>query len=312
MTTKVVGTLIGPTASGKTELAIELAKRVDVSLISVDSAMVYRGLDIGTAKPDQLTLTEHPHALIDVRDPEEGFSVMDFCEEADQAIHEAWEANQIPFLIGGSMMYFRAFREGLADLPSADESIRASIRKQAETEGVESVYQELLQLDPKTAQQIDPLNLRRIERSLEVFRLTGCSLVDLWQERAVKPATDRLQCELVEFIVPEIDRPELHRRIEERLRHMFESGFIKEVQALQRRENLTSSSLSMRSVGYREVWQHLENDSKGEVTQDLFQKILASTRQLARKQLTWIRQWSNLNLQPATTVSAMIEVLNAR
>ena len=304
-----MATLLGPTASGKTDLAIELAKHLNIALISVDSAMVYRGLDIGTAKPDLETRYDFPHALVDIREPEEDYSVRSFCDEADQAVRAAWRMGKIPLLVGGSMMYFRAFREGLADLPSADADIRASIHAKAEAEGVEGVYQELKRLDPKTAAQLDPVNLRRIERALEVFRLTGKSLVDLWQEKSVDGAEDRLGCQLVEFVVPEFPRAELHTRIEQRLQAMFDRGFVGEVSRLMERPQLSSTHLSMRTVGYREVWQHLADGHQG-VTHELFEKVLISTRRLARKQHTWLRQWQDEHLIPATSVDCVIEVLS--
>ena len=168
-----VATLIGPTASGKTDLALEVAQHLNVALISVDSAMVYRELNIGTAKPDAATQQAYPHALVDIRDPEDAFSVQAFCELADQAVRDAFDAGKVPLLVGGSMMYFRAFREGLASLPGADPQTRREIRELAEHEGLEAVHAELARVDPDSARRITPNNLRRMERALEVFRSNG-------------------------------------------------------------------------------------------------------------------------------------------
>lgn len=302
-------TLLGPTASGKTELALQLAERMDVSLISVDSAMVYRGLDIGTAKPDKHTLNAYPHALIDVRDPEQSFSVQTFCEEADAAVAEALSVNRLPVLVGGSMMYFRAFREGLAQLPSADQDVRREIRQFAEQSGLEAVHKELKQVDPESAKVINPNNLKRMERALEIYRLTGIPMTTLWRERAVPKASTRLDCELIECVMPDVPRLELHERIEHRLRTMFAAGFINEVQTLRNRPKLTAQSLSMRSVGYREVWSYLENGGEDEPSDALFHKVLVATRRLARKQLTWLRQWQFLNFTQVSSVAVMISRL---
>lgn len=300
---------MGPTASGKTALALALARHRDVSLISVDSAMVYRGMDIGTAKPDSATLEAFPHALIDIREPEETFSVREFCALADAAVLAALADGKLPVLVGGSMMYFRAFREGLADLPSADPAIRQEIRALAAEEGTEAVYAELARLDPVAAARVDPRNLKRMERAIEVFRLTGKPIDVLWRERAVPPAAERLNAELVEFVMPPMPRETLHARIEQRLRDMFDVGFVEEVQALRMRPALRRDCLSMRTVGYREVWAHLDDHPAAPEETTMFDSVLFATRQLARKQLTWLRQWTQLNLIHASSIELMIERL---
>ena len=304
-----IATLIGPTASGKTELSLALSERVDTVLISVDSAMVYRGLDIGTAKPSIDTRARYPHALIDIRDPEESFSVQEFCALADAAVHKALAAGKKPVLVGGSMMYFRAFREGLANLPSANSSIRADIRAFAEEEGLEAVHAELARVDPDSALRISPRNLKRMERAIEVYRLTGKPIGELWKEQAVAPAAERLECELVEFMMPDIPRPVLHDRIESRLRGMFKEGLVEEVRAIRQRPNLHRENLSMRTVGYREIWAHLDENEEQMNEAKAFEKVLFATRQLARKQLTWIRQWEKLNLVEASSIELMIDLL---
>ena len=306
-----IATLIGPTASGKTEIALALARRVDVALISVDSAMVYRHLDIGTAKPDKMTLETFPHALVDIKDPEESFSVQEFCESADDAVEQALQNDKLPVLVGGSMMYFRAFRDGLADLPSADPDIRADIRAFAEAEGLDAVHVELTRIDPDSASRISPRNLRRMERAIEVYRLTGKPIGELWKEQAVAAASTRLDGELVEFVMPNIPRRVLHERIESRLRGMFADGLIDEVRALRRRPKLSRDSLSMRTVGYREIWAHLDEHDDRVNESQLFERVLVTTRRLARKQLTWLRQWSKLNFIEASSIELMIESLES-
>ena len=304
-----IATLIGPTASGKTEFALALARRLDVSLISVDSAMVYRELDIGTAKPSVEMRQSFPHALVDIRDPEDSFSVQEFCALADEAVNEAFEAGKLPLLVGGSMMYFRAFRDGLANLPSANPRIREEIRELAEHDGLDGVHAELARIDPDSALRISPSNLRRMERAIEVYRLTGKPIGELWKEHAVAPASERLDGELVEFLMPDIPRPVLHERIESRLRGMFADGLVDEVRALRRRPKLGRDSLSMRTVGYREIWKHLDEHADSVDETQVFERVLFATRRLARKQLTWLRQWAKLNLIEASSLELIIEVL---
>ena len=298
----LVVTLMGPTASGKTAFALELAKQLDVALISVDSAMVYRGLDIGTAKPPAEILQANPHALVDIRDPEEDFSAQQFCTEADIAVKLAFKQGKLPILVGGSMMYFRAFRNGLADLPSADASIRKEIRTLALSQGTEAVHAELRRVDPDAAAVIDPRNLKRLERALEVYRITGIPMTSLWRKSATPGASDRLNCDLLEFTMPEQTRQTLHERIETRLQSMFKAGFVDEVQRLRERPNLTAANLSMRTVGYREIWACL--NAGGDATNpNVFERVLVATRQLARKQLTWLRSWPATNTRIATSVN---------
>ena len=282
---------------------------MDVALISVDSTMVYRGLDIGTAKPDKPTLDAYPHALIDIKEPEDSFSVQTFCEMADATVERALADGKLPLLVGGSMMYFRAFRTGLAQLPSANADVRREIRLMAESSGLSAVHAELQRVDPESARAIDHRNLKRMERALEIYRLTGKPMTALWQERAIPSVQERLNCELVEFVMPPIPRLELHQRIETRLRAMFQQGFVDEVVALQRRPGLTGASLSMQSVGYRQVWEHLDENDGLVDESSLFQECLVATRRLARKQLTWLRQWQDLEFTSLPSFEIMIERL---
>ena len=298
--------LMGPTAAGKTEAAIRIAEMLErrgVDLVSVDSAMVFRGMDIGTAKPEPDTLRRFPHALIDVRDPTETFSVADFLDAADPVVAGSLAVGRIPLLVGGTMLYFRAFKQGLAPMPPADPAVRADIMARAADLGWPALHGELAARDPVAATGMDPTNGRRIERALEVLTLTGRSITDFWDE-ASPGASERLGCELVEIcLVPEA-RVTLHQRIASRLDAMLAAGFVDEVQALRRVPGLTASAQSMRAVGYRQVWQHLGGEFERE---ELAERIAAATRQLARRQLTWLRGWEDI----AATVNTPEEAARA-
>ena len=282
---------MGPTASGKTDAAMrvadELRVRQAVDLVSVDSAMVYRGMDIGTAKPPAEVLARYPHALVDVREPTETFSAAAFVAGADAAARASFEAGRLPLLVGGTMLYFRAFRDGLAPLPPADDKLRAEIAARAGSQGWRALHRELEARDPAAAAKIDPGNGQRIQRALEVLELTGRSITGFWRQPS-PGAAERLGCELVQVrLVPE-PRGEVHRRIEARLDHMLAAGFVDEVERLRRIPGLSSSAPAMRAVGYRQVWGYLDGDY-GE--DDMRARAAAATRQLARKQLTWLRGW---------------------
>ena len=285
--------LMGPTAAGKTEAAIGLAEMFEqrgVDIVSVDSAMVFRGMDIVTAKPEPDILHRFPHALIDVRDPAETFSVADFLDVADIVVTKSLDAGRIPLLVGGTMLYFRAFKRGLAPMPPADPTVRADIVARASELGWPALHGELAARDPAAAAGIDPTNGRRIERALEVLTLTGRSITDFW-DQASPGASDRLGCELVEICLTPEPRAILHQRIASRLDAMFDAGFVDEVRALRRVPDLAASAQSMRAVGYRQVWQHLDGEFGRE---DLSGRIAVATRQLARRQLTWLRGWNDI------------------
>ena len=298
--------LMGPTAAGKTEVAIRLAElfeRPGVDIVSVDSAMVFRGMDIGTAKPEPAILHRFPHALIDVRDPTEAFSVADFVDAADTVVAASLEAGRIPLLVGGTMLYFRAFKQGLAPMPRADPAVRADIAARAADLGWPALHGELAARDPVAAVGMDPSNGRRIERALEVLTLTGRSITEFWDQPS-PGASERLACELVEICLTTEPRATLHQRIASRLDAMFEAGFVDEVRALRRVPGLTASAQSMRAVGYRQVWQHLSGEFEHE---ELAGRVAAATRQLARRQLTWLRGWNDI----AATVTTPDEAVRA-
>jgi tRNA dimethylallyltransferase len=273
---------MGPTASGKTELALRLAEAFPLDLISVDSALVYRGMDIGTAKPDPETLQQVPHRLIDIRDPEESYSAGEFVRDAFSEIDASIERGRIPLLVGGTMMYFRALTEGIADLPEADAEIRAAIDAEAETAGWPALHAQLAAVDEGAAARINPNDSQRIQRALEVYRVSGKPLSE-WQAGA--GSFDRNDTFLKVAMVTD-SRPLLHDRIALRLQSMLERGFVEEVETLMARPALSASHSSMRAVGYRQLWSYLEGK---DTLDDARQKALAATRQLAKRQLTWIR-----------------------
>ncbi len=280
-------TLMGPTASGKTALAMELAENHRCEIISVDSALIYRGMDIGSAKPTVEELTRAPHRLIDIRDPNESYSAADFRSDAINEIEQILTAGKTPLLVGGTMLYFKALLEGLSPLPAADEQIRVDIAREAEEFGWQVLHEQLRQIDPVSAERIHQNDPQRLSRALEVYRISGKSLTELTQVKS-----EALPYNVVQFGITPKDRKELHLAIEQRFKLMLNQGFIDEVQLLKNRGDLHIDLPSMRCVGYRQVWQYLE----GEYDYDIMvEKSVAATRQLAKRQLTWLRGWTNLN-----------------
>lgn len=285
---KPVICLMGPTASGKTDVAISLRKRFPLDIISVDSALVYRGMDIGTAKPDAETLRRAPHRLIDIRDPEESYSAGDFVRDAHAEIDAIQAAGRVPLLAGGTMMYFRALTAGIAQLPAADAEIRASIDEDAEKYGWPAMHERLRAVDPDAAEKIKPNDRQRIQRALEVHTASGRALSE-WQSAGGSPPDSDL--EFVKIALQPASRKVLHERIEQRLNLMLNNGFIDEVKVLYERPELTAEHPSMRSVGYRQLWQHLEGMISLE---EAGKRALYATRQLAKRQVTWLRSESEL------------------
>lgn len=274
--------LMGPTASGKTDIAISLRKRFPCDIVSVDSALVYRGMDIGTAKPDSETLKRAPHRLIDIRDPEDGYSAGDFVRDARDEMRAILANGRIPLLVGGTMMYFRALTEGIAELPQANDEVRRQIDEQANKLGWPAVHAELQIVDPIAAERINPNDSQRIQRALEVFRVSGKALTE-WQQEASGPADNVTYLKIALQIEP---RKLLHARIALRLDHMMESGFIDELRGLRERPGVTRDGSSMRSVGYRQFWNYLEDECSLDEAKD---RALFATRQLAKRQITWLR-----------------------
>jgi len=276
-------TLMGPTAIGKTDLAVFLARHLPLEIISVDSALVYRGMDIGTAKPDAATLAKAPHHLIDIVDPEESYSAARFRTDALALMADITARGRVPFLVGGTMLYFRALKEGLDDLPQADPRVRLELEQRAEREGWPALHAELARLDSATAARLKPTDAQRIQRALEVIQLSGRPMSEL-----VSGARTELPWRLLEIALLPRDRGWLHERINQRFRTMLEDGFLDEVRQLRQRPGLHAGLPSMRCVGYRQAWQYLE----GEIDRDQLQaQGAAATRQLAKRQLTWLRGW---------------------
>lgn len=277
--------LMGPTASGKTALALEIAERLDCTIISVDSAQVYRGMDIGTAKPEPALLARHPHRLIDIREPSEVYSAAEFRVDALAAINDALGAGRIPLLVGGTMLYFRALLGGLAELPAADARIRADIAALAAREGWTEVHRRLAEVDPASAARIGPANPQRLQRALEVYLASGHALSSL-HARQSRPGD--LPCRFLQLALVPQDRELLHRRIASRFHTMLAAGFLDEVVELRARADLHPDLPSMRSVGYRQAWEYLEG--QGDHAR-FVERAVAATRQLAKRQLTWLRSW---------------------
>ena len=281
--------LLGPTAAGKTNAAIALAQRLPCHLISMDSTLVYRGLDIGAAKPHPELLTRHPHALIDIRDPATPYSAADFVRDADAEVKRAFAQGRLPVLVGGAMLYARAFRDGLATLPPASRQVRTAIEAEAAARGWPALHQRLMQVDPEAAASIHPHNGIRLQRALEVHDATGRPISAFWREANQASAALRLGCRQLEFAVLPEQRASLHQRIERRLDAMLAQGFLEEVRRLRQRPDLHPNLPAMRAVGYRQLWQHLDGQLGADEARA---KILAATRQLARRQLTWLRRWT--------------------
>jgi tRNA dimethylallyltransferase len=275
--------LMGPTASGKTDLAIELHHRFPVDIISVDSALVYRGMDIGTAKPDAATLRQAPHALIDIRDPSESYSAAEFREDALAEMRRSSERGRVPLLTGGTMLYFRALSRGLAALPSADPEVRAGLEAEASEHGWQALHERLAARDPAAAQRIHPNDPQRIQRALEVIELTGRRISELQREQQ----DQRLGYRVLRLVACPQPRARLHARIEQRFHQMLEQGFLDEVESLRARGDLHRDLPSMRCVGYRQAWAYFE----GEIDRaEMVRRALVATRQLAKRQITWLRQ----------------------
>lgn len=285
--------LTGPTAVGKTDVALAMARLLPVAIISMDSAMVYRGLDIGSAKPDRALLDRYPHALVDIRDPSQPYSAADFVRDADEAVRRALAAGRLPLLVGGTMLYLKSFREGLAPMPGADATLRARLREEARNVGWPVLYERLRQLDPDAARGIHPNNVARIERALEVCELTGEKMSSFWAATAEHQVERRLGLPLREFAIVPDSRKALHERIAARVDQMLSGGLVDEVRALHQRGDLHLQLPAIRAVGYRQVWASLEGDLE---VADLPEKITAATRQLAKRQLTWLRGWGTPEL----------------
>lgn len=281
--------LMGPTASGKTDLAIQLVEQYPCEIISVDSALVYKGLDIGSAKPNAQELARAPHRLIDIRDPADSYSAADFRRDALAAMAEISAAGKIPLLVGGTMLYFKALLEGMADMPESNLAIRAEIEREAELQGWPYLHAQLAAVDPESALRIHPNHSQRIERALGVYRSTGVTMTEFHQRQSIAQPFPYDVCQLA--IAP-LDRKVLHRRIEKRFRQMIEQGFVDEVRALHERNDLHLDLPSIRAVGYRQAWEYLDGVLSFD---DMIERGIIATRQLAKRQFTWLRAWDDLH-----------------
>lgn len=278
---------MGPTASGKTALAMALYDALPCDIISVDSALIYRDMDIGTAKPTADELLKYPHRLINLRDASQSYSAADFCQDAHVEIAKIRANNRIPLLVGGTMMYFKSLIEGISPLPAANNTIRKQIEKEAVVKGWETLHAELNDIDPVSAQRIHPNDPQRLTRALEVFRLTGNTLTQLTQTKG-----DKLEGNILQFAITPKERSTLHERIALRYQQMIAQGFEQEVVSLKKRTDLHEDLPSIRCVGYRQMWQYLNGEFDHE---EMVFRGVCATRQLAKRQLTWLRNWPSLD-----------------
>lgn len=278
---------MGPTASGKTGIAVELLQHLPVEIISVDSALVYRHMDIGTAKPDAATLAVAPHHLIDVIDPTQSYSAAQFRSDALHLMADITARGKIPLLVGGTMLYFKALQHGLSDLPQADAAIRAEIEAKASVQGWPALHEELKRLDPITAERLKPTDAQRIQRALEVCYLSGEPMSALLGRQGVAPLPYRVES----IALLPGDRAALHQRIVQRFDSMLAQGLIDEVRWLRAHYDLTPNMPSMRCVGYRQMWQHLDGECDYDAQRE---NGIIATRQLAKRQLTWLRSMDGL------------------
>lgn len=300
--------LMGATAVGKTDLVFALADRFPLHVISVDSAQVYRGMDIGTAKPSPIELARCPHALIDIRDAATPYSAGDFCVDALSEIDKAHAANKLPVLVGGTMLYFHALIQGMAALPPSNPAVRERLSERLLTEGLPALYRALEGVDPVLAGRLQPTDKQRILRGLEVAETTDKPLSVWHAEQSTQPfAHDTLTIALMP-----LDRSWLHARIEQRFHHMLSAGFLEEVAHFYKRDDLAADSTAMRIVGYRQAWQYLS----GEINRDtMIERAIIATRQLAKRQLTWQRGWDNkqvLNPAEAGVLDKVVSMMESQ
>lgn len=274
---------MGPTASGKTAYAMALYDKYPIEIISVDSALIYRGMDIGSAKPTKEEQVKYPHKLIDICDPAESYSAANFRHDAIVEIEKSLSNGRTPLLVGGTMLYFKALIEGLSPLPAANSDIRDQIEEKANRLGWQAIHEELKKVDPVSAQRIHPNDPQRLNRALEVYLITGKSLTELTKESG-----DALPYDIMQLAIMPEDRAELHQRIEQRFLQMLDQGFEDEVKKLMQRPDLHLNLPSIRCVGYRQMWEYLNGDTSYD---EMVFKGICATRQLAKRQITWLRGW---------------------
>jgi len=278
--------LMGPTATGKTDIAVSLFKQYSIELISVDSAMVYKGMDIGTAKPSKELLNEVPHRLIDICELDEPYSAARFRADALQDIEEIHSQNRIPLLVGGTGLYFRMLETGISDLPDADTDVRQRLELEAGEVGWEAMHRRLAEIDPDSAERIHPNDPQRIQRALEIYEISGRSMTDHYENGAVSP----FPFEVIKIILNPGDRLKLHERIKRRFLKMLDDRFIEEVRTFHKVDRFSGSLPAMRMVGYRQIWNYLDGETNYE---EMVEMGIAATRQLAKRQMTWLRKEEN-------------------
>ncbi len=294
---KPVVCLMGPTATGKTELALQLAKQYPIEIISVDSSMIYRGMDIGTAKPAHDVRAQCKHWLIDIRDPCEHYSLGQFYQDACATIDDVYRRRALPLMVGGTMMYFRSMREGVSALPERDPVIREELDGLRRQYGLDYLYHKLQGIDPAAAEKIHASDPQRILRALEVWRIAGRPISELQNlSRSLPP----WPMKFFAFDVP--SRSDLHQKIAERFHHMLEIGLVEEVRKLYEQGDLTTEHSSVRSIGYRQIWRYLQGQDSYD---EMVYKAIVATRQLAKRQLTWLRSWQDVTLLPPHTSDAL-------
>ncbi len=294
--------LMGPTASGKTDLAIKLKQKYPVEIISVDSALIYKGMDIGTAKPNAEELKLAPHRLIDILDPVDAYSAADFRRDALNEMNAIVAEGKIPLLVGGTMLYYKALLEGLSPLPAADPQVRQDIESEAERLGWDAMHAQLRDLDPVSAQRIHPNDPQRLTRALEVHRISGKTLTELTQTKG-----EAIPFRVKQFAITPKERAELHRRIELRFNNMMDAGFEEEMKALYSRKELHPDLPSIRCVGYRQMWDYLDGNCS--LDEAKFRGVCA-TRQLAKRQITWLRSWDNLTWLDSENIDQAFEIMS--
>ena len=304
--------LMGPTASGKTDLALQLADALPCEIISVDSALIYRGMDIGSAKPNAEILQKYPHHLIDILDPAQSYSAAQFRDDALQAMADITARGRIPLLVGGTMLYFKALTEGLAAMPSADPEVRARLEQQAASESWAALHTELQRIDPVSAQRIHPNDPQRLLRALEVWHISGQTMTQLRAKQSLEKQQllasngAHLPYNVATFAIAPQQRSVLHERIAQRFQQMLEQGFIAEVEALRQRGDLHVDLPSIRAVGYRQAWAYLD----GEYAYDeMIERGIIATRQLAKRQFTWLRSWDDVEWLDSLSCNKMSQVL---
>ncbi|MCT4709619.1 tRNA (adenosine(37)-N6)-dimethylallyltransferase MiaA [Enterobacteriaceae bacterium H11S18] len=300
--------LMGPTASGKTALAINLRKTLPVELISVDSALIYQGMDIGTAKPTADELAQAPHRLLDILDPAQAYSAADFRRDALNEMAEITASGRIPLLVGGTMLYFKALLEGLSPLPAADPEVRARIEQQAAELGWDALHRQLVDIDPVAGARIHPNDPQRLSRALEVFFISGKTLTELTQTSG-----EALPYQVHQFAIAPASRELLHQRIEQRFHQMLASDFEAEVRALFARGDLHTEMPSIRCVGYRQMWSYLAGEISHE---EMVYRGICATRQLAKRQMTWLRGWEGVHWldseNPDQARNEVLQVVSAK